>query len=45
MWYPPSKTVTDFSGLGQDFIYCIMHDSLRGPWGPLLYDMNTVCVS
>lgn len=25
--YHPSRTVTDLSRLGQDFIYCIMHDS------------------
>ena len=30
--YHPSRTIADFSGLGQHFIYCIMHDS--GPLGP-----------
>lgn len=40
--YYPSRTITDFSGLGQDFIFCIMHDSgaLRA-----LFSMNTACLS
>lgn len=40
--YYPSRTITDFSGLGQDFIFCIVHDSgaLRA-----LFSMNTACLS
>lgn len=40
--YYPSRTITDFSGLGQDFISCIVHDSgaLRA-----LFSKNTACLS